>query len=159
MTGLPTSGKSTVGVILAKELGYDFVDGDLLIQKRAGKKLAAIMEELGVDGFLKLEEEIHLELECSRTVIAPGGSVIYGVRGMEHLSSLGTVIYLHLTLETLKSRLHDARNRGVALREGQTIEQLYEERIPLYERYADITVYEEGKNIEQVVSEISRLIR
>ena len=92
LIGLPTSGKSTVGVILAKALGYEFTDIDLLIQKKEGKKLSKIMEEKGVDGFLSLEEEVACSLSCSRTVIAPGGSVIYGEKAMEHLRSLGRVI-------------------------------------------------------------------
>lgn len=151
LIGMPTSGKSTVGIILAKALGYEFTDIDLLIQKKAGKKLAAIMEEEGVDGFLSLEEEITCGLSCSHTVIAPGGSVVYGKKAMEHLKSLGRVIYLQMDLDMLTERLHDARNRGVALREGQTLEELYNERVPLYEQYADITVNESGHALEDMV--------
>ncbi len=151
LIGMPTSGKSTVGIILAKALGYEFTDIDLLIQKKAGKKLAAIMEEKGVDGFLSLEEEVTCGLSCSHTVIAPGGSVVYGEKAMEHLKSLGRVIYLQMDLDMLTERLHDARNRGVALREGQTLEMLYNERVPLYEQYADITVNESGHALEDMV--------
>ncbi len=151
LIGMPTSGKSTVGIILAKALGYEFTDIDLLIQKKAGKKLAAIMEERGVDGFLSLEEEVTCGLTCSHTVIAPGGSVVYGEKAMEHLKSLGRVIYLQMDLDMLTERLHDARNRGVALREGQTLEMLYNERVPLYEQYADITVNESGHALEDMV--------
>ncbi len=151
LIGMPTSGKSTVGIILAKALGYEFTDIDLLIQKKAGKKLSAIMEERGVDGFLSLEEEVTCGLSCSHTVIAPGGSVVYGERAMEHLKSLGRVIYLQMDLDMLTERLHDARNRGVALREGQTLEMLYNERVPLYEQYADITVNESGHALEDMV--------
>lgn len=151
LIGMPTSGKSTVGIILAKALGYEFTDIDLLIQKKAGKKLSAIMEENGVDGFLSLEEEITCGLSCSHTVIAPGGSVVYGRKAMEHLKSLGRVIYLQMDLDMLTERLHDARNRGVALREGQTLEELYNERVPLYEQYADITVNESGHALEDMV--------
>ena len=158
LIGLPTSGKSTVGVILAKALGYEFTDIDLLIQKKEGKKLSKIMEEKGVDGFLSLEEEVTCSLSCSRTVIAPGGSVIYGEKAMEHLRSLGRVIYLQMDFDMLTERLHDARNRGVALREGQTLESLYEERVPLYEKYADIVVNERGHALEDmVVLIVSRL--
>ena len=137
LIGMPTSGKSTVGIIL--------------IQKKAGKKLAAIMEEKGVEGFLSLEEEVTCGLSCSHTVIAPGGSVVYGRKAMEHLKSLGRVIYLQMDLDMLTERLHDARNRGVALREGQTLEELYNERVPLYEQYADITVNESGHALEDMV--------
>lgn len=158
LIGMPTSGKSTVGIILAKALGYEFVDIDLLIQKREGKKLAQIMAERGVDGFLALEEEVTCSLDCMRTVIAPGGSVVYGEKGMEHLRSLGKVVYLQMDLDMLTERLHDARNRGVALREGQTLEALYNERVPLYEKYADITVNESGHALEDmVVLIVSRL--
>ena len=158
LIGLPTSGKSTVGVILAKALGYEFPDIDLLIQNKEGKQLSKIMEEKGVDGFLSLEEEVTCSLSCSRTVIAPGGSVIYGEKAMEHLCSLGRVIYLQMDFDMLTERLHDARNRGVALREGQTLESLYEERVPLYEKYADIVVNERGHALEDmVVLIVSRL--
>lgn len=158
LIGMPTSGKSTVGVILAKALGYEFLDIDLLIQKKEGKKLSEIMAERGVDGFLALEEEVTCGLDCAHTVIAPGGSVVYGEKGMEHLRSLGRVIYLQMDLDMLEERLHDAKNRGVALRDGQTLEGLYEERVPLYENYADITVKERGHALEDmVVLIVSRL--
>lgn len=158
LIGMPTSGKSTVGVILAKALGYEFLDIDLLIQKKEGKKLSEIMAERGVDGFLALEEEVTCGLDCAHTVIAPGGSVVYGEKGMEHLRSLGRVIYLQMDLDMLEERLHDAKNRGVALRDGQTLEALYEERVPLYEKYADITVKERGHALEDmVVLIVSRL--
>ncbi len=151
LIGMPTSGKSTVGIILAKALGYDFVDGDLVIQKQTGKKLAKLMEEHGVEGFLALEEEITCGLSCRHSVIAPGGSVIYGEKAMEHLRELGKIIYLKIDLDMLDERLHDAKNRGVALRDGQTIEELYNERVPLYEKYADITVDERGHALEDMV--------
>ncbi len=151
LIGMPTSGKSTVGIILAKALGYDFVDGDLVIQKTTGKKLSKLMEERGVDGFLALEEEILCGISCQHSVIAPGGSAIYGEKAMEHLRELGKIIYLKIDLDMLDERLHDAKNRGVALRDGQTIEQLYEERVPLYEKYADIIVDERGHALEDMV--------
>ena len=154
LIGMPTSGKSTVGIILAKALGYDFIDLDLVMQKNTGKKLAKIMEERGIDGFLALEEETALSLSCRRTVIAPGGSIIYGEKAMEHLKRLGKVIYLQIDLDMLNERLHDAKNRGVTLRDGQTIEQLYEERVPLYEKYADITLSESGHALEDMVVQI-----
>lgn len=154
LIGMPTSGKSTIGIILAKALGYDFLDGDILIQNRAGKKLSAIMAERGIDGFLELEQEVHCGIECTRTVIAPGGSVIYGDRAMQHLRQLGKIVYIRITLDMLEERLHDARNRGVALREGMTIEDLYRERAPLYERYADLTVDENGHALEDVILQI-----
>lgn len=156
LIGMPTSGKSTIGIILAKALGYDFLDGDILIQNQTGKKLSQLMSELGVDGFLKLEEEINCGIECEHTVIAPGGSVIYGEKAMEHLRQLGKVIYLEMTEDMVKERLsnHDVKKRGVALRNGQTVEELYRERVPLYEKYADITVSESGHFLEDMVVQI-----
>lgn len=158
LIGMPTSGKSTVGIILAKALGYDFLDGDILIQTKAGKKLSAIMKERGIGGFLALEQEVHCGIECSRTVIAPGGSVIYGDRAMQHLRHLGKIVYINITLDMLEERLQDRDvvNRGVALRQGQTIEDLYQERLPLYERYADITVSENGHSLEDLVLQIMK---
>lgn len=151
LIGMPTCGKSTVGIILAKALGYDFIDGDLVIQRNTGKKLSQLMEERGVDGFLQLEEETLCGLSCSHSVIAPGGSAVYGEKAMAHLKELGRVIYLKMDLDMLEERLHDAKNRGVALREGQTIEMLFNERVPMYERYADITVDERGHALEDMV--------
>lgn len=159
LIGLPTSGKSTVGVILAKELGYDFIDGDLLMQGRAGMKLSGIMEERGIDGFLKFEEDIHLELDCERAVVAPGGSVIYGEKAMAHLKEIGTVVYLKMDYSILKRRLRNAKKRGVALRDGQSLRDLYEERIPLYEKYADIIMEERGRTLEDIVVALTAIIR
>ncbi len=154
LIGMPTSGKSTVGIILAKALGYDFVDIDLVMQKNTGKKLHQLMDKLGIDGFLALEEETALSLECRHTVIAPGGSIIYEDKAMEHLRRLGRIIYLEIDYDMLSERLHDAKNRGVTLREGQTIEDLYRERLPLYEKYADLTFSERGHALEDMVMQI-----
>ncbi len=154
LIGMPTSGKSTVGIILAKAIGYDFVDLDLVMQKKTGKKLHQLMDKLGIDGFLSLEEETALSLDCRRTVIAPGGSIIYGEKAMEHLRQLGTILYLEIDYDMLSERLHDARNRGVTLRDGQTMEDLYRERVPLYEKYADLTFRERGHALEDMVMQI-----
>ncbi len=154
LIGMPTSGKSTVGIILAKALGYDFVDIDLVMQKRTGKKLRQLMDQKGIDGFLKFEEETALSLQCRHTVIAPGGSIIYGKKAMEHLRNMGRVIYLEIDYDMLSERLHDAKNRGVTLRDGQTLEELYEERVPLYEKYADLTLSERGHALEDMVVQI-----
>lgn len=154
LIGMPTSGKSTVGIILAKAIGYDFVDLDLVMQKKTGKKLHQLMDKLGIDGFLSLEEETALSLDRRRTVIAPGGSIIYGEKAMEHLRQLGTILYLEIDYDMLSERLHDARNRGVTLRDGQTMEDLYRERVPLYEKYADMTFRERGHALEDMVMQI-----
>lgn len=154
LIGMPASGKSSVGVVLAKALGYDFIDGDLLIQKRAGMRLAEIMEAQGNEALLQLEENVHCALACDRCVIAPGGSIVYSDRAMHHLKSIGTIVYLELDYEDLSGRLQNARERGVVLKEGQTLEQLYRERIPLYERYADLTVNERGRDLSAMVTAI-----
>lgn len=138
LIGMPAVGKSTVGVLLAKRLGYRFIDSDLLIQEREGKLLHEILAERGTDGFLAIEDEVNGSIEAERSVIATGGSAVYGEDAMEHLRSIGTVVYLKMDLETLKNRLGDYTHRGVVMRNGCTLEQMYAERAPLYEKYADI---------------------
>ena len=145
LIGMPTSGKSTVGVILAKLLGMDFVDTDLIIQKKTGRRLSQIIEEDGLDGFVKVEEEVCCNVEASNTVIATGGSVVYGEKAMKHFKDIGKVIYLEIDYETLEERLHHAKQRGVVLRPGQN----KKERIVLYQKYADIIISEEGMDIEE----------
>ena len=140
LIGMPASGKSTIGVLLAKRLGYSFVDVDIVIQEETGKLLKEIIEEQGTEGFLKVEEEINSRLDVTRSVIAPGGSVIYGPAAMEHLKKISTVVYLKLDYPELEQRLGDLKDRGVALKNGMTLMDLYRERVPLYEKYADITV-------------------
>ena len=154
LIGLPTAGKSTVGVVLAKQLGYDYIDTDLLIQQQEGCRLEETIREKGEEAFLDIEAGVCSALRRSRTVIATGGSVIYRAQAMEHLKSLGTLVYLQIDLETLRERLHDAAARGVVLKPGQTVEGLYRERVGLYERYADLTVDESGKSFEDVVRAI-----
>lgn len=158
LIGMPASGKSTIGVLLAKRLGYSFVDVDIVIQEKTGKLLKEIIAEEGTDGFLRVEDRINSELEARRSVIAPGGSVIYGRNAMEHLREISTVIYLKLTYEEVERRLGDLTDRGVALKDGMTLRDLYEERIPLYEKYADITVDEAGKTPGQIVDELRAMM-
>lgn len=152
LIGMPGVGKSTAGVILAKILGYEFVDSDLIIQKKTGKLLKDIIAEESIDGFLKIENEIDASIEAERSVIATGGSVIYGHEAMEHLKAIGTVVYLKVPFFIIERRLRDIRGRGVTLRDGQTLKDLYYERTPLYEKYADIIVNERGLSIEETVS-------
>ena len=158
LIGMPASGKSTVGVILAKILGLSFVDTDLVIQQREGALLCDIISERGLEGFLKAEESAVLSIGPSNTVIATGGSVVYSEAGMEYLKSLGKVVYLKVEKEDLFGRLHHIRQRGVALREGQTLRDLYDERTVLYEKYAD-TVIEESGDAEDVVVSILKVIQ
>ena len=157
LTGMPASGKSTSGVILAKILGMDFLDSDLLIQKKAGKRLPEILAERGLSGFLALEEETVCGIGANQTVIATGGSVIYGRKAMRHLKTLGRVVYLEVPYELLEGRLMDIRQRGVVLRSGQTLRELYDERVPLYEEWADLTVSEEGRTLEETVRTLAEL--
>lgn len=151
LIGMPTSGKSTVGVILAKLLEKDFVDTDLIIQKREHRKLSRIIEEDGLEGFLDIENSVCREVDLRNTVIATGGSVVYGKEGMEHLKSIGRIIYLEIDYNTLQKRLHHVKQRGVVLKPGQTIKELYDERVVLYKKYADIVLSEEGQGIEETV--------
>ena len=155
LIGMPTSGKSTVGVILAKILGYRFIDADIVIQEKEGRKLSRIIAEDGVDGFIDIENRINSEINADKTVIATGGSVVYGKEAMEHYKEIGTVVYLKVSFETLKKRLHHAKQRGVVMKQGQTLESLYEERKALYEQYADITVDEGRDSLEKVIEKVS----
>lgn len=154
LIGMPGVGKSTLGVVLAKELGYEFVDADLLIQKREKRLLKEIIADEGVDGFLKIENDVNATIQADKTVIATGGSVIYGAEAMEHLKSIGTVVYLKLDYETLDSRLGSLKGRGVVLKDGQNLKSLYEERVPLYEKYADVIVDEYGLNLEETLDRV-----
>ena len=148
LIGMPGAGKSTIGVVLAKVLGYQFLDSDLLIQKQEKRRLSEIIEEDGYKGFQEVENRVNASIEADKTVIATGGSVVYCEEAMEHLKSIGTVVYLKLSLNALSKRLGNLKGRGVLLREGQTLTDLYDERTPLYERYADIVIDEEGKDLE-----------
>lgn len=154
LIGMPGVGKSTVGVILAKLLGYQFVDADLLIQKEEGKLLRDIIEERGTEGFIQVENRVNAAIEADHTIIATGGSVVYGTEAMAHLCEIGTVIYLKLPFQLLEKRLADIKGRGVVLREGQTLEELFKERSPLYEKYADIEIEETGLDVEKTVERI-----
>ncbi|SCY07994.1 shikimate kinase [Butyrivibrio sp. INlla14] len=154
LIGMPASGKSTVGVILAKILGYNFVDADIVIQKKEGRKLSQIIETEGIDGFINIENQINSEIEVEKSVIATGGSAVYGKEAMDHYKNIGKVVYLKVSMDTLTKRLRDVKQRGVVMREGQSLVSLYNERTPLYERYADITIDEGDKTMEEVVADL-----
>lgn len=151
LIGMPGVGKSTVGVILAKVLGYQFLDADLLIQEQEGKLLKDIIAEVGTDGFIQVENRVNASIQCSKTIIATGGSVIYGKEAMEHLKEIGKVVYLEVPFAILEKRLSDIKGRGVVLKDGQTLYDLFMERTPLYEKYADLRISEEGLDVEQTV--------
>ena len=154
LIGMPGCGKSTVGVVLAKSLGYSFIDSDLVIQEKEGKLLHTIIEEKGIDGFEEVENSINSQIVAFRSVIATGGSAIYGKEAMEHLKGIGTVVYLELSYKEIEHRLGDLSERGVAIRQGQTLESLYFERVPLYEKYADITINCSDMQIRDIVKQI-----
>ncbi len=151
LIGMPTSGKSTVGVILAKILGMDFVDTDIVIQNREGAKLNRIIEERGVEGFLRTEEQALLGVNVNNSVIATGGSAVYSKAAMGHLGAGATIVYLQVEREELKRRLRDAKERGVVLRPGESLDEMYDIRAKLYAKYADITIPEKDYTIEDTV--------
>lgn len=154
LIGMPGVGKSTVGVILAKELGFQFVDSDLLIQRQEKRLLKQIIEEDGIDGFIEIENQVNRSINTRSAVIATGGSVVYGREAMENLKGIGKIVYLRLSYEALKQRLGNLHGRGVIVRKGQTLLDIYQERIPLYEQYADLVIDEEDKNIEETLQTI-----
>ena len=158
LIGMPASGKSTIGVLLAKRLGYSFLDVDLMIQEKTGKLLKEIIAQEGMEGFLRVEERINQMIQAVHTVIAPGGSVIYGPKAMKHLKDISQIVYLKLSYEEVVRRLGDLTDRGVAVREGMTLRDLYEERVPLYEAYADLTICEGDRGPGAVVDELRAIM-
>jgi shikimate kinase len=154
LIGMPASGKSSVGVVLAKRLGMNFVDVDIVIQEKYGMKLKEIIEKYGDDGFRKIEDEVNASINVQNSIISPGGSVIYGEKAMKHLGKISNIIYLELSYNAIKSRLGDLTERGVSLKKGQTLRSLYNERVPIYEKYAHIIVNEMKKSINAIVEEI-----
>ena len=158
LIGMPGSGKSTAGVVLAKLLGFGFVDSDLMIQEQEGRLLPDIIAAEGVEEFIKIENHVNSNIETTEKVIATGGSAIYGAEAMEHLGKIGTIVYLKWGLEELAEHLGDLTERGVVLKEGQDLQGLYEERCPYYEKYADITVECSGESIEAMTREIMKAL-
>ena len=154
LIGMPASGKSSVGVVLAKRLGKKFVDTDIVIQEKYGKLLKELIEEHGDEGFREIEDEVNAGLDLDNCIISPGGSVVYGENAMRHLKEISVIIYLELSYTAIKSRLGDLRERGITLKEGQSLKDLYLERVPLYEKYADITVNEMKKSLAKTIDEI-----
>lgn len=159
LIGMPGAGKSTVGIVLAKVLGFDFIDSDLLIQKEEGKLLWQIIEEQGSDGFARIEERVNSSINVSHTVIATGGSVVYSEAAMNHLREISTVVYLKVACHTLTRRLGDLSKRGVTFRPGQTLQDLYAERIPLYEKYAHVTVSLDNYDVQDAVHQIELALK
>ena len=159
LIGMPGAGKSTVGVVLAKILGFDFVDSDIVIQRQVGKRLCDILEEEGLEAFLETENRINSGLNLKKTVIATGGSVVYGKEAMAHLKSIRAVIYLQLSCAAVERRLGDLKRRGVAMKEGESLRELYEERSDLYEKYADYILDCNNLTIEETIAQAVELCR
>ena len=154
LTGMPSCGKSTVGVVLAKTMNKGFVDTDILIQQREGCTLQDIIDEKGNDYFHKIEEQVLLDFDGTDYVIATGGSAIYFDRAMAHFKENGKIVYLKVSLDTVLTRLNNIKTRGVTLEKGQTLGDLYNQRIPLYEKHADIVIEADGLTVEEVVERI-----
>ncbi|MBQ6415790.1 MAG: shikimate kinase [Butyrivibrio sp.] len=154
LIGMPASGKSTVGVILAKILGYNFIDSDIVIQEKEGRKLSEIIQTEGVEGFIDIENRINSGIEAEKTVIATGGSVVYGKEAMDHYKNIGKIVYLKVSMDILTKRLNDVKQRGVVMKDGQSLVSLYNERTPLYDKYADYTIDEKNHTMEEVVADI-----
>lgn len=157
LIGMPAVGKSTVGVVVAKRLGYEFIDTDLLIQKQEGRLLKDIIRESGIERFLEIENQVNREVEAEKAVISPGGSVVYCKEAMNHFKELGKVVYLRASFETIKKRIPNPEKRGVVLKENQSLEDLYNERVTLFERYADYIVDEEGLDMGETIEQVLAL--
>lgn len=154
LIGMPGVGKSTSGVILAKVLNFDFLDSDLVIQKKTGQRLKDIIAQQGIQGFNAVENEINSEIQCENTVVATGGSVVYGKEAMAHFREIGTIVYLKISYDSLDERLGDLDERGVVHKQGQTLRDIYDERTALYEKYADVTVDLDGKSVAETVDAV-----
>ena len=158
LVGMPGSGKSTVGVVLAKAMGLGFVDVDLLIQEREGALLQELLDRRGVERFLDLERDAILSLSCRGTVIAPGGSCVCREESIARMRELGTVVYLSLPLEDVAGRIRNLSSRGIALSPGQTLADVYRYRTPLYERCAHITVRAGGQSLAETVEAVKKAL-
>lgn len=157
--GMPAVGKSTVGIVVAKRLGMNFIDVDLLIQEQEHKLLREIIAEVGQEGFLKIENQVNASIQTENSVISPGGSVVYCREAMEHYKKIGTIVYLKASYPTIKKRIRNPKKRGVVLKEGQSLKDLYYERVPYFEKYADITICEDGCRIEDTIGNVLRAVK
>lgn len=154
LIGMPGCGKSTAGVLAAKAMCMQFIDTDLLLQHAGHAKLQEIINEKGLESFLRLEEKVLSELACENSVISTGGSAVYYEDAMAHLRSIGKVVYLRLTYEQMNNRIHNLSTRGIAMRPGMTLRDMYEERRPLYEKYADYIIDCGSGTVEDTVARI-----
>ena len=154
LTGMPGAGKSTVGVILAKTLGMNFIDTDIVLQENAGRILQEIINTEGIDAFLKTEERSIVSLECENTIIATGGSVVFSDKSMNYLKKKGIIVYLYIGYEELVQRIKNITTRGIVLAADQSLLDLYNQRLPLYEKYADITIDCSDIDVEKIIENI-----
>lgn len=159
LIGMPGCGKSTVGVILAKTLGIGFVDTDLLIQQREKRLLQDIINTDGIENFLDCEAAAVKTLDCDNCVIATGGSVVFRSDAMEHLQKNGKIFYLNVPLNEIKKRLNNISTRGIAAKKGESVEDIFSERSPLYEKYADVILTLDNSSAEQTVEKICKHIK
>ena len=159
LIGMPGSGKSTLGVLLAKVIGYSFVDTDLIISRRADKPLQKILDNDGLDSFLSLEEEVGTTLECDHTVVATGGSMVLSKRAMTHLREIGTVVYVNVPFSEIQRRVRNIRTRGIVFHKNETLQDVFNNRSPLYAQYSDITVdVPPDADIENTVDTIAGML-
>jgi shikimate kinase len=159
LIGMPGVGKSTIGVVLAKTMGLSFLDTDLMIQKRESRLLHSIISEDGIEGFLKLEEDVLSSIHCSDMVIATGGSAVLSSKAMNHLKELGPVVFLKLDYQSIRKRIRNITTRGIVMGRDQSLLDVFNERMPLYEAYADFTVDCRGLSVEGIVAQIFRQYR
>ncbi|WP_331654431.1 shikimate kinase [Aminipila sp.] len=158
LIGMPACGKSTVGVVLAKTMGMKFLDTDLLIQEREGALLQDLINQKGNDYFKKVEEYVLRSLATENTVISTGGSAVYYKEAMKHFKKNGLIVYIKVSFESIEKRLDNITTRGITMAPGQTLRDLYDNRIPLYEGNADIIVDTEGLTVEQTIEKIMKLV-
>lgn len=161
LIGMPGAGKSTLGIVLAKIMGMNFLDADLLIQNQCDRTLQKIIDALGPAGFIEVENQILRDVTAENTIIATGGSAVYSDEAMTHLAEIGTVVYLQISYDELKGRLHDLQERGVVLKGGigMSLHELYDERRPLYEKYADLTVNVDDLSITAAARKVADAVR
>lgn len=159
LLGMPGCGKSTVGVLLAKRIRKRFVDTDLLIQEQEERLLSEIIQDEGLNRFMEIENQVNASLTAEESVIAPGGSVVYGEEAMEHFKEIAEIVYLKLSYRSIAGRLGDLTKRGVVFRPGQSLEELYKERCPLYEKYADYIVPCDGLDIGETLDMVRSVLK
>ena len=159
LIGMPTSGKSTVGVMLAKEICFEFLDTDIFLQRKEKKMIQKILDEDGLEAFYAVEEKALLSVEADETVISTGGSAVYSAKGMEHICKNATVIYLELPLEEVYNRIENLHSRGIAGLSAKHFTKIYLERKALYEKYADITIDASGLSKDQLLKKILKVIK